>query len=130
MNPSDPNEPKHDPYRSVVIVLLAAAVFGMAGSFIGGIQLGNPMLLAVAVTMALASGVLTGVYVAQIMRAQLAIPKAIEQAPVPINTEGEPAKPLEDPQAEDPQDEDPKATRPDTPPGSWRLETFDPCSPA
>lgn len=121
MNPSDPNEPKHDPYRSVVIVLLAAAVFGMAGSFIGGIQLGNPMLLAVAVTMALASGVLTGVYVAQIMRAQLAIPKAIEQAPVPINTEGEPAKPLEDPQAEDPQDEDPKATRPDTPPGIWAI---------
>jgi len=42
----------------------------MAAAIAGGVQLANPVLLAVAVMLGLASGVLAGVYAAQRMRAQ------------------------------------------------------------
>jgi membrane protease subunit HflK len=73
-------EPQSDPYRGVVIVLLTAALLGMVGGFYGGVQLNNPVLIGVAVTMALACGALTGVFFAQTMRARP--PKQVEAAEV------------------------------------------------
>ncbi len=66
----EPPEPHRDPYRSVVLVLLAAAAVGTVGAVAGGLRIGNPVLLAIAVTLGLACGALTGVAVAQRMRAR------------------------------------------------------------
>ena len=68
MSRPDPNESRRDPYRGVVIVLFTAAVLGMAGAIGGGIQLSDPVLLAVALTLGLSASVLTGVAVSQAMR--------------------------------------------------------------
>ena len=68
MSRPDPNESRRDPYRGVVIVLFTAAVLGMAGAIAGGIQLSDPVLLAVALTLGLSASVLTGVAVSQAMR--------------------------------------------------------------
>jgi len=68
MSRPDPNESRRDPYRGVVIVLFTAAVLGMAGAIAGGMQLSDPVLLAVALTLGLSASVLTGVAVSQAMR--------------------------------------------------------------
>jgi hypothetical protein len=68
MDRSKPKESNRDPYRSVVIVLLAVAVLGAVGAIIGGLQLSNPVLLNVALTLGLSAGVLAGVATAQAMR--------------------------------------------------------------
>jgi regulator of protease activity HflC (stomatin/prohibitin superfamily) len=65
MSRPEANEPRRDPYQAVVMMLLAAALLGTVGAIAGGIRLSDPVLLAVAVTMGLASGVLTGVFLAQ-----------------------------------------------------------------
>lgn len=71
-----------DPYRGVVIVLLVAAIVGMAGAFETGLRLGNPVLIDAAVTLGLAAGILIGVARAQLTRMQP--PKqAPEEAPAP-----------------------------------------------
>jgi regulator of protease activity HflC (stomatin/prohibitin superfamily) len=69
MSSPETNQPKRgDPYRSVVIVLLAASALGVGAAIWGGIQLWNPVLFAVAVTIGLAAGVLAGVATAQAIR--------------------------------------------------------------
>jgi hypothetical protein len=68
MDRSKPKESNRDPYRSVVIVLLAVAVLGAVGAIIGGLQLSNPVLLNAALTLGLSAGVLAGVATAQAMR--------------------------------------------------------------
>jgi regulator of protease activity HflC (stomatin/prohibitin superfamily) len=67
---SPPSPPTHDPYRGVVLVLLAATLVGTAGALAGGLWLANPVLLDTAVTLALAAGVLIGVAAAQHARAK------------------------------------------------------------
>jgi regulator of protease activity HflC (stomatin/prohibitin superfamily) len=83
MNRPEPNESNRDPYRSVVIVLLAAAVVGTAAAVYGGIELPDPVLLAVAVTLGLAAAVLSGVYVAQAQRARPPQVEEIASTPPP-----------------------------------------------
>ena len=68
MNRPDPQRRKPDPYRGVVIVLLAAAVLGAAGAIAGGIKLSDPVLFAVALTLGLSAAVLSGVATAQALR--------------------------------------------------------------
>jgi membrane protease subunit HflK len=58
-----------DPYRGVILVLMAAALLGAVGAFAGGVRLANPVLLDVALTLALSSGILFGVMTAQTARA-------------------------------------------------------------
>jgi regulator of protease activity HflC (stomatin/prohibitin superfamily) len=58
-----------DPYRGVVFVLLAATLLGTAGAAAGGLALANRVLLDAAVTLAISSGILIGVALAQSRRA-------------------------------------------------------------
>jgi regulator of protease activity HflC (stomatin/prohibitin superfamily) len=60
-----------DQYRSVVGVLLAVAGIGALAAIIGGFWLSNPVLLDVAVTLGLATGLLAGVALAQAARGRL-----------------------------------------------------------
>ena len=77
-------ESHRDRYRSVVIVLLAVSVIGTAGAWAGGLQLANPVLLAVAVMLGLASGVLSGVHVAQTMRAHPPATEPVKETPTDL----------------------------------------------
>jgi hypothetical protein len=57
-----------DPYRAAVAALLIAAFLGAVGGVVAGIVLVNPVLLDAGVTLAIASGTLYGVLVAQTAR--------------------------------------------------------------
>ena len=70
-----------DPYRGVVIVLLTMAFVGTVGAAAGGLGLPNPLLLDAAVTLALSTGMLVGVAVAQTARAKP--PQGHDEASVP-----------------------------------------------
>jgi regulator of protease activity HflC (stomatin/prohibitin superfamily) len=59
-----------DPYRGVVIVLLALALLGTAGALAAGAMFPDPVLLDTAVTLALATGILFGAALAQLARAR------------------------------------------------------------
>jgi hypothetical protein len=59
-----------DPYRGVVIVLLALALLGTAGALAGGAMIPDPLLLDAAVTLGIASGIFLGVALAQAARAR------------------------------------------------------------
>jgi len=59
-----------DPYRGVVLVLLAMALIGAIGSLAGNAMVANPLLLDATVTLVIAVGILTGVAVAQALRAK------------------------------------------------------------
>jgi len=86
-------ESHRDRYSSVVIVLLAVAVIGTAGALWGGVQLDNPVLLAVAVTLGLASGVLSGVHVAQTMRSHPQDRVEVEPTQdAPVSQDSEPSE--------------------------------------
>ena len=63
-------ESRGDVYRSVVIVLTAAAALGTFSLAFGGLVLGNIVLLHAAVSLGLATGVLIGVAIAQAERAK------------------------------------------------------------
>ena len=54
-----------DPYRGVVIVLVALALLGAVRALSGGLAFANPVLLDAAVSLGLATGVLIGVATAQ-----------------------------------------------------------------
>jgi regulator of protease activity HflC (stomatin/prohibitin superfamily) len=60
---------KPDPYRGVVIVLLALACVGTVAAAFGAMTLGNPVVLDAAVTLGLSTGMLIGVVRAQHARA-------------------------------------------------------------
>ncbi|HTU02617.1 MAG TPA: SPFH domain-containing protein, partial [Candidatus Sulfotelmatobacter sp.] len=66
--PSPHSDPNRDPYRGVVIVLLAMALLGTVGAVAGAVALTSPILLDVAVTLGLSSGILIGVAVTQAAR--------------------------------------------------------------
>lgn len=57
-----------DPYRGAVLAMLAAALLGLIATAAGGVMFESRELLAAAITLALASGVLTGVVAAQLAR--------------------------------------------------------------
>jgi regulator of protease activity HflC (stomatin/prohibitin superfamily) len=77
---SAPPESGRNSYRGVVLVLMAAALLGAAAAYAGGRMLANPVLFDVAVTMVLATGVLSGVAIA--MTARSRPPKDTEQASI------------------------------------------------
>jgi regulator of protease activity HflC (stomatin/prohibitin superfamily) len=56
---------ERDPYRGVVLVLLALTLLGAAVAIAGGLALANPVLLDSAVTLGLSTGVLLGVALTQ-----------------------------------------------------------------
>jgi regulator of protease activity HflC (stomatin/prohibitin superfamily) len=62
---SNPSAPNRDPYRASILVLLAATSAGALAALAGGLLIGNLMLLDVAATLGISSGVLFGVAVAQ-----------------------------------------------------------------
>ena len=66
---SGPSLPS-DPYRGVVVVLLAMALIGVIGSFVGNGMVANPLLLDATVTLVIVFGILLGVAVAQALRAK------------------------------------------------------------
>ena len=66
---------RRDPYRGVVIVLLAAALLGTAAAVYGGFALGNPVVLDTAVTLGLSASVLVGLALTQAARAKPPKPK-------------------------------------------------------
>src|ERR1700693_3611983 len=98
MNQPESNKSNRDPYRGVVIVLLAAAALGSAGAFAGGFQLADPVLLAVAVTLGLSAGGLAGVATAQVMRprppqrAEVSMAFVLEEPPAAETPEAEGAE--------------------------------------
>ena len=57
-----------DSYRGVVLVLLVTAALGTMVALVGGVLLANSAILAVAITLGLASGALVGVLNAQHVR--------------------------------------------------------------
>jgi hypothetical protein len=61
---------KPDPYRGVVIVLLALACLGTVAAAFGAMTLGNPVVLDAAVTLGLSTGILIGVASVQHARAK------------------------------------------------------------
>jgi hypothetical protein len=58
----------HDSYRGVALVLLTTAALGTMAALVGGLLLANSTILAVAITLGLASGALIGVLNAQSAR--------------------------------------------------------------
>jgi regulator of protease activity HflC (stomatin/prohibitin superfamily) len=69
--PSSPHSDStstRDPYRGVVVVLLALALLGTVGALAGGLTLSNPVLLDAAVTLGLSAGMLIGVALTQAAR--------------------------------------------------------------
>ena len=68
--PALPTGSPRDPYREVVLVLLAAALLGAVGALAGGRWLSNPVFLDTAVTLGLSAGVLIGIAAAQHARAK------------------------------------------------------------
>ena len=59
-----------DPYRSVVLVLLAAALLGIVGAIVATAMSSDMVLLQTAITLYFAVGILTGVATAQSQRAR------------------------------------------------------------
>lgn len=59
-----------NPYRSVVLALVLAALLGTVVTAIGGYTLMNPVLLDIAVTLGLATGILIGAIASQTIRAR------------------------------------------------------------
>jgi regulator of protease activity HflC (stomatin/prohibitin superfamily) len=78
-----------DPYSGAILALLAAAFLGALSAATGGWLLGNLILLDVAVTLGISTGVLAGVAVAQNERAKPPKPKVSDEvsaSPAPIET--------------------------------------------
>src|SRR5580700_10971426 len=84
---------KPDPYRGVVIVLLALACLGTAAAALGAMTLGNPVVLDAAVTLGLSTGVLIGVVRARHARAKPPKSDDGRSTPVPAEAAETPAPP-------------------------------------
>ena len=77
-------EPRN-PHHGVIVALLAASTLGAVTALIGGLWLGDLVVLAAAVALGLASGVLIGVFQAQSLRLQARELPAGQNAPsVPV----------------------------------------------
>jgi regulator of protease activity HflC (stomatin/prohibitin superfamily) len=76
---------KPDPYRGVVIVLLALACLGTVAAAFGAMTLGNPVVLDAAVTLGLSTGVLIGVV--RVQQARAKPPKSDEGLSNPVPAE-------------------------------------------
>jgi len=68
-----------DPYRGVVLTLLALLFAGTVGAAAAGLMLGNQILLHAAITLGMSAGALLGVAVAQSLRAA----PALTVSPIP-----------------------------------------------
>ena len=66
-----------DPFRAVLLLLLAASILGMVVEFVAAQMLGNPALFNVAITFGIAAGILIGIAVTRTMPAT---PPAVEAA--------------------------------------------------
>jgi regulator of protease activity HflC (stomatin/prohibitin superfamily) len=91
--------PRRDVYREVVLVLLVGAFLGTAAAIVGALMFSNVVLLDVAVTLGISSGILIGVAVAQTVRARPPKTRKMDEelaAPEPI-TETETAVLPEEP---------------------------------
>src|SRR5579863_1541895 len=95
LEPAAPRS-ERDPYRGVVVVLIATTALGAALAAIGSSWLGNPVLFDAAFTLVLAAGTLTTVAMAQVARRRL--PKDLEIPPIPPSTL-EPPTPVETPES-------------------------------
>ena len=82
---------KPDPYRGVVIVLLALACVGTVAAVFGAMILGNPVVLDAAVTLGLSTGVLIGVALVQQARAKPPRSDDGLSKPVPVEAGETPA---------------------------------------
>jgi len=91
---SDPHPPHsdlgRDPYRGVVIVLLAAAIVGGWAALVGGTRFGNPVLVDTAITLGLSASILIGVAMAQ--KARLRSAKGVEKQVIPAEEAEMPAR--------------------------------------
>ena len=76
---------KPDPYRGVVIVLLALACLGTVAAAFGAMTLGNPVVLDAAVTLGLSTGILIGV--ARVQHARAKPPKSDDGLSSPVRAE-------------------------------------------
>src|SRR2546425_817410 len=96
------SDSRRDPYRGVILVLLAIALLGASGAFFGGLVFANPVLLDAAVILMLSTGILLGVSVAQ--SARLRPPKSDKgiSLPAPEETSGTSPPSQDPPVADDP----------------------------
>jgi regulator of protease activity HflC (stomatin/prohibitin superfamily) len=79
-----------DAYRGVVFVLWGGALLGTVVAVVGGVMFSNVVLLDIAVTLGISTGILTGVAMGQIVRARP--PKLLE--PLKIDEELSTAEPV------------------------------------
>lgn len=92
--PSPRPDSTRNPYRGVIFALLLVALLGAVVAAVGGFILLNPVLLDIAVTLMLASGILIGIAAAQLARARP--PKTVEETSIPeLIAEPEAAAPSE-----------------------------------
>jgi hypothetical protein len=91
-----PPHPEGDPYRGVVVVLIATTALGAALAAIGSFWFGNPVLFDAGFALVLAAGILTTVAMAQAARRRP--PKDLEIPPIPPSTL-EPPTPVETPES-------------------------------
>ena len=75
-----------DPYRGVILFLLVAALVGTAAAIVAGVMTSNAVLFEVAITLGLATGILTGVAMAQSVRTRI----AASDQPIPQSAPAEP----------------------------------------
>jgi len=96
-DPPSPHSPlRRDPYRGAMLVLLAAAFLGTLSAVSGGLLLENLVLLDVAVTLGISTGVLAGVALAQRERAKPpALQASAEAAPPAGDDSNVKRRPLE-----------------------------------
>ncbi len=86
-----------DPYRGVVLTLLALALGGTVTMTTAGVMLGNPVLLHAAITFGISAGALVGVALAQSLRAAadalaarpLAVPETLPVIPAGEKMDGQ-----------------------------------------
>jgi regulator of protease activity HflC (stomatin/prohibitin superfamily) len=87
------SSPSHDPYRGVVLVLLAVALLGVAAAMAAHGMLANPLLLDASATLGISAGILIGVALVQAARAEPAKGRAARAAAAtaPDTTEQDPS---------------------------------------
>lgn len=85
--PGASSGPSRDPYRGVVLVLLAVALLGVAAALAAYGILANPLLLDTSATMVISAGILLGVALVQAARCKPAKSRAAVAAAAPAETD-------------------------------------------